>query len=40
VEGAAAWHAVYTRPRIEQVFLSGAVGRRFRTPSWLRNFLD
>jgi hypothetical protein len=40
VEGAAAWHSVFTRPKIEQVFLSGAVGRRFRTPTWLRNFLD
>jgi hypothetical protein len=40
VEGAAAWQSVFTRPAIEQVFLSGAVGHRFRTPTWLRNFLD
>jgi hypothetical protein len=39
-EAAVAWHSVFTDPRIEQVFLSAALGRRFRTPTWLRNFLD
>jgi hypothetical protein len=38
--GAVAWHSVFTEPRIEQIFLSAGVGRRFRTPMWLRDFLD
>jgi hypothetical protein len=39
-EAAVAWHSVFTEPRIEQIFLSAGVGRRFRTPTWLRDFLD
>ncbi|HYF38918.1 MAG TPA: hypothetical protein VD930_04450 [Gemmatimonadales bacterium] len=39
-EAAVAWHSVFTEPRMEQLFLSAAVGRRFRTPTWLRDFLD
>jgi hypothetical protein len=39
-EAAVAWHSVFTEPRIEQIFLSAGVGRRFRTPKWLRDFLD
>ena len=37
---AVAWHSVFTEPKIEQIFLSAGVGRRFRTPTWLRDFLD
>jgi hypothetical protein len=39
-EAAVAWHSVFTEPRMEQIFLSAAVGRRFQTPTWLRDFLD
>jgi hypothetical protein len=39
-EAAVAWHTVFTEPRIEQIFLSAGVGRRFGTPTWLRDFLD
>jgi hypothetical protein len=39
-EAAVAWHTVFTEPRIEQIFVSAGVGRRFRTPTWLRDFLD
>ena len=39
-EAAVAWHTVFTEPRIEQIFLSAGMGRRFQTPTWLRDFLD
>jgi hypothetical protein len=39
-EAAVAWHTVFTEPQIQQIFLSAGVGRRFRTPTWLRDFLD
>jgi hypothetical protein len=39
-DAAVAWHSVFTEPRIEQILLSAGVGRRFRTPTWLRDFLD
>jgi hypothetical protein len=39
-EAAATWHSVFTKPRMQQIFLSAGVGRRFRTPTWLRDFLD
>lgn len=39
-EAAVAWHSVFTEPRMEQIFLAAGVGRRFRTPTWLRDFLD
>ena len=39
-QAAVAWHTVFTEPRIEQMFLSAGIGRRFRTPTWLRDFLD
>jgi len=39
-EAAVAWHSVFTEPQIKQIFLSAGVGRRFRTPTWLRDFLD
>lgn len=34
------YQSVLTTPRMEQVFLSAGVGRRFTSPEWLREFLD
>ena len=39
-EVALSYQSVLTTPRMEQVFLSAGVGRRFTTPEWLRDFLD
>lgn len=39
-EASLSYQSVLTRPRMEQVLLSAALGRRFATPAWLRDFLD
>jgi hypothetical protein len=39
-EGSLTYQAILTHHRMEQVFLSAGLGRRFRTPIWLRDFLD
>jgi hypothetical protein len=39
-EASVSYQAVLTQPRMEQVFLSAGLGRRFTTPAWLRDFLD
>lgn len=39
-EASAIYQSVLTQPRMEQVFVSGGLGRRFGTPRWLRDFLD
>lgn len=39
-EASVSYQSVLTVPRMEQVFLAAAVGRRFATPAWLRDFLD
>lgn len=39
-EASLSYQSVLTHPRIEQVFLSAGLGRRFATPAWLRDFLD
>jgi hypothetical protein len=40
LETSATYQSILTRPRMEQVFLSAGLGRRFRTAAWLRDFLD
>jgi hypothetical protein len=40
VDASGSYRAVFTRPRMEEVFLSIGLGRRFRSPRWLRDFLD
>lgn len=40
VESSVTYQSVFTRHHMEQVFLSAALGRRFGTPAWLREFLD
>lgn len=39
-EASLSYQSVLTHPRMEQVFLSAGLGRRFTTPAWLRDFLD
>jgi hypothetical protein len=39
-EAALTYQSILTHPRMEQVFLSAGLGRRFGTPIWLRDFLD
>jgi hypothetical protein len=39
-EASLSYQSVLTHPRMEQVFLSAGLGRRFATPAWLRDFLD
>jgi hypothetical protein len=39
-EASLTYQSILTRPRMEQVFLSAGLGRRFGTPIWLRDFLD
>jgi len=39
-EASLTYQAILTHHRMEQVFLSAGLGRRFRTPAWLRDFLD
>ena len=39
-EGSASYQSIFTQRRMEQVFLSVGIGRRFATPAWLRDFLD
>jgi hypothetical protein len=40
LDASSSYQAVFTRPRIEEVFLSAGIGRRFQSPGWLRDFLD
>jgi hypothetical protein len=40
LEASVSYQSILTRPRMEQVFLSVGLGRRFRTAAWLRDFLD
>lgn len=39
-ETSVSYQSVLTHIRMEQVFVSVGVGRRFATPAWLRDFLD
>jgi hypothetical protein len=39
-EASVSYQSILTHRRMEQVFLSAGVGRRFATPAWLRDFLD
>jgi hypothetical protein len=39
-EVAITYQSILTSHRIEQVFLSAGLGRRFGTPRWLQDFLD
>jgi hypothetical protein len=39
-EAGLSYQSILTHRRMEQVFLSVALGRRFGTPVWLRDFLD
>jgi len=39
-EAAVSYQSILTHHRMEQVFLSAGLGRRFGTPRWLRDFLD
>jgi hypothetical protein len=39
-EASASYQAVFTHRHMEQVFLAGGIGRRFTSPTWLRDFLD
>ena len=40
VEGSTSYQSIFTQRRMEQVYLAAALGRRFATPAWLRDFLD
>lgn len=40
LEGSLLYQSILTTPRMEQLFVSAGVGRRFGTPTWLRDFLD
>jgi hypothetical protein len=40
MEASVTYQSILTHHRMEQVFLSAGLGRRFRTPAWLRDFLD
>jgi hypothetical protein len=39
-EASVTYQSILTHHRMEQVFLAAGLGRRFVTPSWLRDFLD
>ena len=39
-EASLTYQSILTHRRMEQVFLSAGLGRRFGTPIWLRDFLD
>jgi hypothetical protein len=39
-EASVSYQSVLTHLRMEQVFLAAGLGRRFATPTWLRDFLD
>jgi hypothetical protein len=40
MEASVAYQSILTHHRMEQVFLSAGLGRHFRTPGWLRDFLN
>jgi hypothetical protein len=40
MEASVTYQSILTHHRMEQVFLSAGLGRRFRTAAWLRDFLD
>jgi hypothetical protein len=39
-ESSLTYQSILTHHRMEQVFVSAGLGRRFGTPAWLRDFLD
>jgi hypothetical protein len=40
MEASVTYQSILTHHRMEQVFLSAGLGRRFRTAAWLRDVLD